>query len=146
MSNDEMGPVVYTYPVRIPRPLVNTLLHHAQQGGEKEVCGLLAARHGRPTRHIPVPNVAATPTTRYEMDPRAQIAAMRDMRERGEALFAIYHSHPRGAAVPSDSDVAGANYPHTLYLIVSLKTKGILELRGFLLEDGAFREVELEFE
>lgn len=133
-------------PVRLPRPLVNRLLHHAQDGGDREVCGLIAGRGGRPTRCLPVANIAAEPATRYEMDPKGQIDAMRKIRERGETLFAIYHSHPSSPAEPSATDLEQAAYPDALYLIISLKTKGILELRGFRLEGGAFREVVLEFD
>lgn len=133
-------------PVRIPRPLVNRLLHHAQDGAGREVCGLIAGRHGRPSRSLPVANVAAEPETRYEMDPKGQIDAMRAMRERGETLFAIYHSHPTGPAEPSATDLDQAAYPDALYLIISLRTKGILELRGFRLEGGVFREVVLAFD
>lgn len=139
-------PPAYREPVRLPRPLVNQLLHHAQTDQEREVCGLIAAHAGRPTRCLPVSNIAASPATRYEMDPEGQIDAMRTMREGDETLFAIYHSHPGSQAVPSATDLAHAAYPGTLYLIVSLKTKGILELRGFLLEGGGFREVLLEFD
>ncbi len=139
-------PAAYPEPVTMPRPLVNRLLHHAQQGAGMEVCGLIAGRGGRPSRCIPVANISPSPATRYEMDPKGQIDAMRAMRERGEALFAIYHSHPSSPAEPSATDLAQAAYPDTLYLIISLKTKGILELRGFLLEDGGFREVALEFD
>ena len=130
----------------IPRPLVNQLLHHAQLGGDHEICGLVAARDGHPARVVPVANIAAAPATRYEMDPKGLIDAMRGMREAGETLFAIYHSHPSSAAAPSAMDTAQASYPEALYLIVSLTIKGVLEMRGYRLKDGVFDEVVLEIE
>jgi proteasome lid subunit RPN8/RPN11 len=133
-------------PVKIPRPLVNQLLHHAQRGGRHEICGLVTGRDGHPTRAVPVTNIAATPATRYEMDPKGLIDALRGMREAGETLFAIYHSHPSSPPAPSAMDTAQANYPEALYLIVSLNTKGMLEMRGYRLRDGVFDEVRLEVE
>lgn len=133
-------------PVKIPRQLVNSLLHQAQSGGDKEICGLIAARGGHPQRVIPIANVAPTPATRYQMDPKAQIDAMRDMRQRDETLFAVYHSHPHSPAVPSAVDAAEAGYPEALYLIISLSVKGTLEMRGYRMADGAFKEVLLEIE
>jgi proteasome lid subunit RPN8/RPN11 len=55
----------------------------------------------------------------YLMEPGAQIDAMRDMRERGESLLAIFHSHPDSPAVPSTLDLARAAYPDTIYLIAA---------------------------
>jgi proteasome lid subunit RPN8/RPN11 len=78
------------------------------------------------------------------MDPAQQIAALRTMRESGEQLFAIYHSHPNSPPLPSPTDLAQSNYPEALYLIISLQTRGVLEMRGFRLNDGAVTEAALE--
>lgn len=129
----------------IPRLLVNQLLHHAQLSPDLEVCGLVGAKNGEPISCYPVANAATEPATRFQLDPKGQIDAMRAMRERGEELFAIFHSHPTAPAQPSAEDAAQAAYPDALYLIISLNTKGVLEMRGFRLQaDGAgFQEVEL---
>ncbi len=129
--------------VRIPRTVANLILAHVQRHEEREACGLIAGKDGRPLRCYEIPNVASEPATRFQMDPAAQIDAMRRMREAGEELFAIYHSHPRGPALPSSIDLAEAAYPDTLYLIVSLDTKGVLEMRGFHIREGKVSEVEL---
>jgi proteasome lid subunit RPN8/RPN11 len=48
-------------------------------------------------------------------------AAQRKMRERGEELLAIYHSHPRSDdPKPSATDVRLAYYPSAVYFIVGL--------------------------
>lgn len=130
--------------VTLPRTLVNKILTHAQHSPESEVCGLIAARDGLPERLYPVANVADTPRTLFAMDPAAQIEAMRQMREAGEDLFAIYHSHPHAPARPSPRDLAEAAYPEALYLIVSLNTEGVLEMQGFQLRDGGMEGVDLE--
>ena len=130
----------------LPRALTNELLHQAQLGDTNEICGLIAARNGHASRCYPIPNIAAEPQRRYIMDPAGQINALRDMRENNEELFAIYHSHPSSPAEPSATDMAEASYPEALYLIISLNTKGVLEIRGFRLQDGQSREVELVIE
>lgn len=132
--------------IRIARTIVNQLLHQAQSSPGAEVCGLIGAKDGVPVRCYAVPNAAAHPQARYCMDPAAQIAAMRRMRETEETLFAIYHSHPHGAAYPSPIDIAEAAYPDCIYLIVSLDTKGVLEMRGFRIREGAVTECELILE
>ncbi|HYE34848.1 M67 family metallopeptidase [Methylocaldum sp.] len=115
----------------IPRSLVNQLLHHAQTSPDLEICGLIGAKNGVPSNCYPVKNAATTPDCRFLMAPEEQIEAMRKMRERGEELFAIFHSHPAAPAEPSATDLEQAAYPDALYIIISLNTKGVLEMRGF---------------
>ena len=131
-------------PIVIPRTVVNRILTHAQGTPEQEVCGLIAARGDIPDRVYPVANAAGEPRSRFAMEPRAQIEAMRQMREAGEELFAIYHSHPHAAAEPSATDLAEAAYPEALYLVISLNTTGVLEMRGFRLAHGKAEAIELE--
>ncbi|MFA7095587.1 MAG: M67 family metallopeptidase [Gammaproteobacteria bacterium] len=129
---------------RLPRTLVNQILQQALRTPDREVCGLIGSRNAIPTRCYPVPNVSPEPQRLFEMDPQGQIEAMRQMRERGETLFGIYHSHPCAPPLPSARDVAENQYPDALYLIVSLNTKGVLELQGFRIRDGQVMPVELE--
>jgi len=128
----------------LPRHLVNRILHQAQTSPDAEVCGLITAKQGRPQRCIPVPNVSDQPQRLFAMDPESQIDALRNIREQNEELFGIYHSHPHSAAEPSATDLDQAGYPDALYVIVSLNTKGVLEMRGFRLKDGKAEQVQLE--
>jgi proteasome lid subunit RPN8/RPN11 len=130
--------------VILPRQLVNQILHQAQVSPEIEVCGLIAAKNDRPVRAIPIGNVSDQPQRLFAMDPASQIDAMRRMREQGETLFGIYHSHPHSPAEPTVTDLQEAGYPEALYLIVSLNTRGVLEMRGYRLLDGKASEVQLE--
>lgn len=129
--------------LQLPRPLVNQILTQAQQSPEAEICGLISGVDGQAQRCYPVSNTAAEPGRLYTMDPQGQIEAMRRMREAGEELLAIYHSHPHGAALPSAIDIAEAQYPQAIYLIVSLNTEGVLEMSAFRIRDGASAQVEL---
>jgi len=65
------------------------------------------------------------------------------MRNKQEQLFAIYHSHPTAPAIPSKTDLDQAGYPDALYLIISLNVKGIMEIRGYQLQNEQFIEVAL---
>ena len=130
--------------VTLPITLVNRILTHAQHSPETEVCGLISARGGVPDVVYPITNVSDAPQRLFSMEPAAQIEAMRRMRETGEELFAIYHSHPHAPAQPSARDLEEAAYPEVLYLIVSLDTKGVLEMRGFRLHGGEIERVDLE--
>lgn len=132
--------------VKMPRALVNELLHQAQLGADCEICGLIGARDGVAQHCYPVPNIAVEPQQRFIMDPKTQIDALRQIRARGETLFAIYHSHPTAPAAPSMMDRKEAGYPEALYLIISLDTKGVLEMRGFYIQEESVVEVALEID
>lgn len=129
--------------IQIPRKITTQLLHLAQISPDTEVCGLIGGKNGLPTHCYPVTNIADQPQQRFLLDAKQQITALAQMRERGEELFAIYHSHPTAPAQPSAIDLELAAYPDALYLIISLNTKGVLEMRGFRLEQGSFKEVTL---
>lgn len=129
--------------ITLPRTLANQILTQAQQHPETEACGLVSARDGVASHIYPITNIAEDKQRHFELDPAQQIKAMKTMREANEELFAIYHSHPHAPAEPSASDIQQSSYPDALYLIISLDTKGVLEMRGFYLRDGTVEGVEL---
>lgn len=129
--------------IQIPRKITTQLLHLAQISPDKEICGLIGSKNGFPISCYPVNNAAEQPQQRFLLDAKQQIAAMTIIRERDEQLFAIYHSHPTAPAQPSAADLELAVYPNAVYLIISLNTKGVLEIRGFKLENNNFQEVTL---
>ncbi len=128
--------------IELPRALVMALLHEAQRSPHHEICGLIAVR-GQSLRPVPVRNAAADRRRLFDMDERELIDAMKTMRANGEALFAIYHSHPDAAPAPSLTDIERAGYPDALHLIISLETKGVLQMRGWRLADDVPRPVEI---
>lgn len=129
--------------IKIPRNITNQLLHLAQLSPEQEICGLIGSIESLPKHCYPVTNCAKTPDSKFQMDPAEQISALAKMRDRDESLFAIYHSHPSTPAVPSATDLVMAAYPEALNLIISLNTKGVLELRGFTIIDQKAEEIPL---
>jgi len=129
--------------IQIPRKLANQLLHLAQISPNLEICGLVGSKNDLPSSCYPIKNTAEQPQQRFQLDPAQQISAMANMRDQGEKLFAIYHSHPTAPATPSAIDLEQASYPEALYLIISLNTKGILEMRGFKIAHKSAQEIAL---
>lgn len=130
--------------IKLPRPLVNDILSQAQQSPESEICGLIGGRNDNAEHCYPVDNSALDQSRRYQMNPKKQIDAMRQMRENNEELIAIYHSHPHAPALPSVTDLNEAEYPEAAYLIVSLNTVGVLEMTAFRIKDKQATELGLE--
>jgi proteasome lid subunit RPN8/RPN11 len=84
---------------------------------------------------------------RYEVHPRDQLRIMEEIEDAGEELAAIYHSHTRSGAYPSQTDVnLAANWPDPVYLICSLAEGDGPVVKGFAIRDGAVEEVDLVVE
>src|SRR5690349_19120605 len=92
---------------------ISEIVAHAREAGQRECCGLVGGTSdGRAETVYRMQNVAADPFVTYEAAPEELFSAQRQMRERGEELLAIYHSHPRAVEPqPSDTDIRLAYYP-----------------------------------
>jgi proteasome lid subunit RPN8/RPN11 len=69
---------------------------------------------------------------------------MLEIDDRGWDLAAIYHSHTRTRAYPSQTDVSLAFYPEARYIIVSLADRSSPDVRAFTINDGAVQEEPLK--
>lgn len=121
----------------LTRQQVTQLFAHAQAVALAECCGLLGGVDDKVSSVYPLRNIAPDAQRAYEAAPAELFAAQRDMRERGETLLGIYHSHPRQAKPqPSLTDVRLAFYPSATYFIIGLSGETPV-LRGFLLDAAA---------
>ena len=132
--------------LELPRPLVNKLLAHAQQNPDIEVCGLIGNSLDGSKTYYPVDNVAGKPGTQFLLDAPQQISVMKQMREKQQQLFAIVHSHPTSQATPSQRDIEENAYKDVFYIIISLNTEGVLEMRSYSQDENSMQEVELILE
>jgi len=98
------------------------IVSHARETAPDECCGLIGGTLDATARTIyRLRNVTPNAERAYEAAPEELFVAQRQMRERGETLLAIYHSHPRAEdPTPSATDVRLAYYPAAAYLIVGL--------------------------
>lgn len=132
--------------ITIPRPLVAEISAHALASAPEECCGLVGGIGGAARSVYRLRNVARDPLSAYEGAPQELFDAQRLMRERGEKLVAIYHSHPRADdPVPSESDVRAAYYPTAVHFIIGL-AGGEAKLRAFRLFEGEGRWERVEYE
>ena len=124
---------------------VTQLLTHAQAVAPEECCGLLGGKEGLIASVYPLPNIAADAQRAYETAPADLFAAQKTMRERGETLLGIYHSHPRQVEPqPSATDVRLAFYPTAVYFIIGLGGSQPI-LRAFYLDADATSWERIEY-
>lgn len=122
--------------IRLTRALSAELFLHARSSDPAECCGLIGGTEDNLAERVyPLLNVASNPQVAYEAAPQELFAAQRVMRERGEKLLAIYHSHPRAIdPEPSETDVRLAYYPSAVYFIIGLGgTEPVM--RGFRISE-----------
>lgn len=110
-----------TYNVTLPRRTHEALIAYGLTSPAAEVCGLLGGHNAKLASFYPVRNIAEDPAESFLLEAEGQIDAMRRMRDAGESLRGIFHTHPDGPASPSATDLALAAYPDVYYLILSLQ-------------------------
>jgi len=108
--------------IQLRREHVEAMVAHARETAPEECCGLIGGvSEIQASSLYRLRNVSTHPESTYEAALEDLFAAQRQMRERGEGLLAIYHSHPRSPdPSPSETDVRLAYYPSAKYLIIGL--------------------------
>jgi proteasome lid subunit RPN8/RPN11 len=124
--------------MEISQAQLHDVIAHAQADAPNECCGYLRLADGRVDEVFRAQNLRNSPYG-YEIDPKSLLAA-NDLDDGGFGV-AIYHSHPRSPAEPSQTDINLAHYPHWLYVIVSLD--GEPNMRAWRIADGRVEEEEV---
>ncbi len=120
------------------------IVAHAREDAPNECCGYLRAEGGQVEQVFRARNLRASPYG-YELDPKSLLAA-NELDDEGHEV-GIYHSHPRSAAEPSQTDINLAHYPHWTYLIVSLDgDEESPRVRAWRIADGRVEEEALVVE
>ena len=122
--------------VELPAALAEQIRREAEIAIPRECCGLLEGlRDGDRflvTALHPARNLAID-ADRFDLDPRDHLAASKAARAQGRQIIGCYHSHPRGAAHPSERDAQGAGEENFLWLIAAGG-----ELAAFVYARGGF--------
>ncbi len=117
---------------------IDAMLTHVSSQLPLEACGLLAGIKDQVQRVYPIRNAAESPV-RFRMDAREQLQAFETAENAGQDILAIYHSHPRGPAMPSPTDIAESMYD-VVYLIWS-PDENDWQMQGFWIENGHAAQV-----
>ena len=125
--------------VRISRANWDELIAHARDEAPNECCGYARLDDGRVDQVFRGQNTRLSPYG-FDLDGPSLLAA-NELDADGHGV-AVYHSHPRSPAAPSEQDKNLAQYPHWIYLIVSLD--GEPHVRAWRIVDGRVEEEVLE--
>lgn len=133
--------------MRVPQPMIDEMVAHAREDLPNECCGLIGGSDENAQTLYRARNAFASPFS-YRVDPGDQYRIIeKEMRDRGEELVAIYHSHTKSPAYPSQTDLNEAvSWPEQTYLIVSLADLEAPDVKAFWLKDAKIAEAELVVE
>jgi proteasome lid subunit RPN8/RPN11 len=118
------------------------MVAHAREDAPNECCGIVAAAGGQAQAVHRAINAAASPL-RYEIDSKDFLRIYKLIEDADQGIGAIYHSHTRSAAYPSQTDINLALWPDAIYIIVSL-AGGEPDVKAFRIVDRQVTEVQLE--
>ena len=122
---------------------IDEMVAHARDDLPNECCGVVGSREGAAEVVHRAVNAAASPL-RYEIDSKDFLRIYNLIDEAGQDVGAIYHSHTRSAAFPSQTDINLALWPDALYIIVSLAEADAPDVKAFAIVERKVREVALE--
>ena len=131
--------------MRIAQALIDEMVAHAREDLPNECCGLIGGIDGQARTLYRARNAFASPFS-YRVDPSDQYRIIeKEMREQGEELLAIYHSHTKSPAYPSQTDLNEAvNWPEQAYLIVSLADPDSPDVKAYWLKEMKIADAELD--
>ena len=113
---------------------------HAGDDAPNECCGYMWVKDGAVKGVKRAENIRHSPYG-YELDAKAQYEVWRLEEEEGFQV-GTYHSHPKSAAEPSQTDINLAKWPDWFYAIVGLGDGP--EVRVWWMRDGKVTEEELD--
>ncbi|MDO4308089.1 MAG: M67 family metallopeptidase [Eubacteriales bacterium] len=120
------------------------IVDYAKRGLPNEVCGLLGGTIEGEEKHVEkvyyLQNLDQS-REHFSMDPKEQLAAVKDIRKNGWKLIGNFHSHPESPSRPSEEDKRLAYDKNIRYLILSLMEPGNPVLNAFIIEGNqVFKE------
>jgi [CysO sulfur-carrier protein]-S-L-cysteine hydrolase len=131
--------------VKIPQALVDEMVAHAREDLPNECCGMVGGVDGVAKTVYRARNEFESPL-RFGVDSDDLFRILqREIPERGEELVAIYHSHTKSEAYPSQTDLnmAQQSWPEAVWLIVSLEDEDAPVVKGYFLKDLRIADAEI---
>ena len=122
------------------------MLAHCKKGLQNEACGLIGGVVEGEKQYVKkvylLTNMDES-NEHFSMDPKEQLAAVKDMRANGLVPLGNWHSHPESPSRPSDEDKRLAYDSTASYMILSLMDNENPVLNSFHIEGTESEKEEL---
>lgn len=120
--------------IKISKADYRKILTHAESVLPEEACGLIAGEiteNGKLIKKVYLLTNIDHSNEHFSLDPKEQLAAIKDMRANGLSPLGNWHSHPESPSRPSDEDKRLAYDSKASYLILSLMDRDKPVLNSF---------------
>ena len=122
------------------------ILAHAEKELPNEACGLIAGEKNGNDKIIKkvylLTNIDHS-NEHFSLDPKDQLAAVKDMRANGIVPLGNWHSHPESPSRPSEEDKRLAYDSSASYMILSLMDREAPVLNSFKISGSDAEKEEL---
>ena len=135
--------------IKISTENYQKIVAHAAAELPNEACGLIAGRIVGDDKQIEKVYLLTNTdhsNEHFSLDPKEQLAAIKDMRSSGYVPLGNWHSHPETPSRPSEEDKRLAFDKNASYLILSLMDQENPVLNSFHIEGTDARKEELIIE
>ena len=135
--------------IRLKREDYEKIVVYAKTKLPEEACGLIAGWTDGEEKRIEkvylLTNIDHS-KEHFSLDPKEQLAAIKDMRANGLKPLGNWHSHPETLSRPSEEDKRLAYDSQASYLILSLMQSENPVLNSFHIQDMISKNEELMIE
>ena len=125
------------------------IVAHAEKELPNEACGLIGGTINGDSKKIKkvylLTNIDHS-NEHFSLDPKEQLAAIKDMRQNGLVPLGNWHSHPESPSRPSDEDKRLAYDSKASYMILSLMDRQNPVLNSFKITGDTAEKEELVIE
>lgn len=135
--------------IKLSKEDYEKILKHAEKELPNEACGLIAGEkvgNDKIIKKVYLLTNIDHSNEHFSLDPKEQLAAVKDMRANGIVPLGNWHSHPESPSRPSEEDKRLAYDSTASYMILSLMDRENPVLNSFKIEGSNAEKEELVIE
>ena len=133
--------------IKLSKSDFEKILAHAKSELPNEACGLIAGEitdsDDKIIKKVYLLTNVDHSNEHFTLDPKEQLAAVKDMRKNGFSPLGNWHSHPESPSRPSDEDKRLAYDSTASYMILSLMNIDEPVLNSFKIQGNNAQKEEL---
>ena len=135
--------------IKLSKEDFEKILKHAEKELPDEACGLIAGEkvgNDKIIKKVYLLTNIDHSNEHFSLDPKEQLAAIKDMRANSFVPLGNWHSHPESPSRPSEEDKRLAYDSTASYMILSLMDRENPVLNSFKIEGDTAEKEELVIE